>query len=171
MYWFPFPNGHQFAVKNSAGDSLVFSKVDNYIWHTSGYTTDTGCGCSDRSGQLLTVGNDSIWFNTEMNYIENNLPQRIETIGLVWQGRRTVFTEGERTDKDSLHIQNLVVNDIRKYDLPASTDSLAPRTIYTGLHAGLLRIVLQNGNVWEASTPIVCAVAVSDFNYNEGWCD
>jgi hypothetical protein len=170
-YWFPFPVGSQTVFKNASGDSILFSKGDNYIWHTSGYTTDTGCGCNDRSGQLHTAGNDSIWFNTEMSYIEDNIPQRIETIGLVWQGRKAVFTEQARSASDSLHIGNIIINDIRKYELPQTSDSLEPRTIYTGRDAGLLRVVLQNGNTWQIYNPISGTVAVNDFTYGEGWCD
>jgi hypothetical protein len=170
-YWFPSAIGAQSTFHKLTGDSIIFTKADNYIWHTSGYTTDTGCGCNDRSGQLHTAGNDSIWFNTESSYIENNTPQRIETIGVVFSGHKSVFTELNRTSVDTLLVAEQVIHDIRKYEIITSADMLAPRVIYTGKNRGLLKVVLQNGTVWIADQVATNIVSKQDFTYNEGWCD
>jgi hypothetical protein len=170
-FWFPDPVGSQFMFKGSSGDSIVFLKLDNYIWHTTGYTTDTGCGCNDRSGQLLTAGNDSLWFNTEMSYIENNIPQRYETIGVVLNGHKSVFTTTELLSIDSIQIGGQVFSNIKKYELEATSDSLAPKMIILGQDKGILRIVLQNGMLLESNPINASSVRISDFNYSEGWCD
>jgi hypothetical protein len=171
VFWFPKPIGSQYVFKNASGDSVLFTKADNYIWHTTGYTTDTGCGCNDQSGQLLTAGNDSIWFNTEMRYIEDNLPQRIETIGVVLNGRKAIFTEADRTSQDTLYVHEDMLYNTRKYARAAAGDALTPVTIFLAENNGLVRIVFQNGQMMELASPPNLFVTVNDFLYGEGWCD
>src|SRR5690242_7577964 len=63
LKFFPGKLNDSISFVNDAGDTLHFILRDKRIFHTTQYTSDTGCGCEDEVKALYVHQNDSIWID------------------------------------------------------------------------------------------------------------
>ena len=72
LKWYAGNVGDLITLSNKENLTKEFVIRDKFILHTKKYTSDTGCGCRDIWGLLLSTEKDTIIMNSESVYVENN---------------------------------------------------------------------------------------------------
>jgi hypothetical protein len=169
-FWFPSQLGDTIRFANAADSVKEFVIRDMYINHQTKYTSDTGCGCADRSSMLLTSSQDSIWFVSTLNYIEDQTGNRYEDLVFVINGQQSAFYETHRSQITTTTIDTTTINDLRFYQRDYS-ESTRIKKIFTSRNLGLVQFETVGGEIWtNTNMSNTISQNRNNFNYNETTC-
>lgn len=170
-YWFPLNIGDSVSFTNSSNLQKTFIVKDKYISHRTKYISDTGCGCYDLTEMLLISGNDSIWFNNHLVYIEDREGTYREDMFFVIDGVQSGFYETHRTIIDSYEIDSISFNNVERFDYDYS-ESENIVSVYRVKNLGIIRFIKKNGEVWTNDNLTEFKEnTIDSFNYSENTCE
>lgn len=172
-YWFPLNVGDSVVFVNSSTNiRKKYIIVNKRISHRTKYTSDTGCGCFDNSGMLLISGTDSLWFNNELKYVENNEGNYYEDIIFVIKGKKSGFYETSRTKLDNYTLNSVSFSDVEFFECKNCTVDLSVKKLYRVKRMGIISFELVNGEVWMNENLTKTGLTTKDsFEYSENICD
>jgi hypothetical protein len=172
-YWFPLNVGDSVVFVNvSANIRKKFLVQDKRIAHTTKYKSDTGCGCFDYSGMLLTSGSDSLWFKNELKYIENKEGNYYEDIFFVINGSKSGFYETQRTILANYTVNGVNFSDVEFFSCANCQIALDVKKIYRVKNLGIISYELVNGEVWTNENLTKTGQTSKDsFTYLEETCE
>jgi hypothetical protein len=171
-YWFPSQVGETVIFVNGKNIEKTYTVTDKYISHTTNYTTDTGCACRDMSGMLLINVNDSIWFNNQLIYQENQEEKYYEDIFLIIDGKQSGFYETSKKQLDSYSVGTTVFSDIELFECPECEVDLSVKKLYRVKNLGIVQMELVNGEIWvNKNLSDYRTIEKESFEYNEYACD
>lgn len=146
LYWFP-KRIQEEVVFNSGNKQITFQVSDQFIYHTTDYVSDTGCSCYDQTAQLITNGQDSIWYEHISVYQEGN---NAETSGVVvisiGENHASFYTD-ESEEIEELEISENIVNDIISF----SNSELFVNRVLLARNIGIIQIEFADGTKWTNS--------------------
>jgi hypothetical protein len=170
-YWFPQQLGDTISFVNGANVTKKFVVADKYINHRKQYVSDTGCGCNDVSSLLLTSENDSLWFRSELKYIEDQPGNRYEDVVFVLNGVQSTFYETHRNNEAQHVLDTLTFMDVRRYDQPY-TEVAKVKQVFTARNLGIISFELVSGELWVNShLNSFNVIEQSSFDYSENVCE
>jgi hypothetical protein len=171
-YWFPLQVGETVTFVNDKNGEKTYTVIDKYISHTTNYITDTGCACKDMSGMLLIDGNDSIWFNNQLIYQENQEEKYYEDIFFVIDGKQSGFYETSKKQLEKYSIGTVDFSEIELFECPECTVDLSIKKLYRVKNLGIVRLELVNGEVWtNKNLSGYKTISQESFDYKEYVCD
>lgn len=172
-YWFPLNVGDSVVFVNSSTRiRKKYTIVDKRISHRTKYTSDTGCGCLDNSGMLLTSGSDSLWFNNELKYVEDNEGNYYEDIIFVINGKQSGFYETSRIKLDNYTLNSVNFSDVEVFECKDCKVDLSVKKLYRVKNLGIVSFELVNGEVWFNENLTKTSITIIDsFEYSENTCD
>jgi hypothetical protein len=172
-YWFPLNVGDSVVFVNSSSNiRKKYTIVDKRISHRTKYTSDTGCGCLDNSGMLLTSGTDSLWFNNELRYVEDNEGNYYEDIIFVINGKQSGFYETSRTKLNDYILNSVNFLDVEFFECKDCNVDLSVKKLYRVKNLGIISFELVNGEVWINENLTKTGLTTMDsFEYSENSCD
>ncbi|MCB9426311.1 MAG: hypothetical protein H6584_04705 [Flavobacteriales bacterium] len=172
MQWFPEQTGETVRFTNTSNQTKDFTVVDKFIAHRTSYVSDTGCGCRDLSGMLLTTSDKgSIWFNDRNNYIYDKPDKIQENVFIVINDVQSGFYEIHKTKLDQHTINDVIINDVERFDF-AYTDDTKVKRLYRAKSIGVIQFELVNGEVWTNEKLVPTKTQeLSSFKYSEDTCN
>lgn len=172
-YWFPLNVGDSVVFVNSSTSiRKKYTIVAKQIFHRAKYTSDTGCGCLDNSVMLLTSDTDSLWFNNELRYVEDNEGNYYEDIIFVINGKQSGFYETSRTKLDSYTLNSVNFSDIEFFECKDCKEDLSVKKLYRVKNLGIISFELVNGEVWINENLTKTGLTTKDtFEYSENTCN
>jgi hypothetical protein len=169
-YWFPKDLGDSVTFVNDTGATKTYHVADKYISHTTHYTSDTGCGCGDASSMLLISANDSMWFRSDLKYIEDQAGNRYEDVVFVNNGVQSLFFETYRTSVATYSLDTLTFNDARVYQHDY-TEANKVHRVTSARNLGIVQFEMTNGMKWTNSNLNSFSTnTIDSFAYSEGIC-
>ncbi len=171
-YWFPLNLGDSVVFLDSSKNvRKKYTIVDKGISHITKYTSDTGCGCLDVSKMLLTSGNDSIWFNNELKYVEDNEGKYYEDIVFVINGEQSVFYETSKKHLDTYNIDSISFSDVECFECKSCQADFDVKKFYRVRNLGIISIEFVNGEIWiNENLTKTNIITKESFNYLERTC-
>ena len=172
-YWFPLNVSDSVVFVNSTTNvRKKYIIVDKHISHRTKYTSDTGCGCLDNSGMLLTCGTDSLWFNNKLKYIEDKEGNYYEDIIFVINGKQSGFYETSKTKLDTYTSNSITFSDVEFFECKDCKVDLSVKKLYRVKNLGIISFELVNGEVWINENLTKTGLTTKDsFEYSENTCD
>lgn len=172
-YWFPLNVGDSVVfINTSTSIRKKYTIIDKRISHRTKYTSDTGCGCLDNSGMLLTSGSDSLWFNNELKYVEDNEGNYYEDIIFVINGKQSGFYETSRTILDNYALNSVNFSDVEFFECTDCKVDLSVKKLYRVKNLGIISFELVNGEVWiNENLTKTGQTTIDSFEYSENTCD
>ncbi len=172
-YWFPLNVGDSVVFVNSTTSiRKKYTILDKRISHRTKYTSDAGCGCLDKSGMLLTSGSDSLWFNNELKYVEDNEGNYYEDIIFVINGKQSGFYETSRTKLDNYTLNSVNFSDVEFFECKDCKVELSVKKLYRVKNIGIISFELVNGEYWINENFTKTGLTTKDsFEYSENTCD
>lgn len=172
-YWFPLHDEDSVVFINSSTNARKkYTVVDKRISHRTKYTSDTGCGCLDYSGMLLTSGTDSLWFSNELRYVEDKEGNYYEDIVFVINGKKSGFYETSRTHLDTYTLNSISFSDVEFFECKECEVDLSVKKLYRVKNIGIISFELFNGEVWINENLTKTGITTMDsFEYTENTCD
>lgn len=147
-FWFPEYVGDTVFFENSNNDILEFVIIDKSITHVTVYTENSGCGCSDISGFLMTNGNDSIWMINRVKYIYDNDPNIYEDVVFTFDGVQSVFNETIDTVLQEYSIGDFLFTNVKKFEYNYEGENKI-KTVYFAQGFGIIRFEMVSGEIWN----------------------
>lgn len=170
-YWFPETAGDSVVFVNSTNERKKFIVADKSIYHRPEYTSDTGCGCLEVSGMLLTSGTDSVWFKKEIRYVTDQQKDSTEDVVFVFDDVQSVFYETHRVLLDTYSIGSHSFSDVKKFEY-TYTDEAKVKQVYLVKNLGIIRFEMVGGEVWTNANLTTYKTASQDtFTYSEVACE
>ncbi len=172
-YWFPLQVGDSVVFINSTTHvGKKYTVVDKQISHRTKYVSDTGCGCLDYSGMLLTSGTDSLWFSDELRYVEEDEGNYYEDIFFVINGVQSGFYETYKTHLASYTLNSITFADVEFFEYTAWKEGLCVKKLYRAKDLGIISFELVNGEIWINGNLTKTGKTTQDsFAYSENTCD
>ena len=172
-YWFPLHVEDSVVFINSATNvRKKYMVVDKHIFHRTRYVSDTGCGCLDYSGMLLTSGMDSLWFYNELRYIEDNEGSYYEDIVFVINGKQSGFCETSKTKLDTYTLNSIKFSDVEFFECEDCEVDLSVKKLYRVRNIGIVLFELVNGEVWiNENLTKTGLTTIDSFDYSENTCE
>jgi hypothetical protein len=171
LYWFPVAVGDSVVFITSDNMRMTFHTLRMKIWHTTRYTSDTGCKCEDESSMLLTNGHDSICFVSYGNYIYDEKATEIEDVMVKYSRMDSYFNEKDRTYLSSYTIDNQTFQNVKVFEKVSGIEGNI-RKIFMAKNVGIIRIEIAEGSVWTISdlNPNK-TLSIDAFELNEQECE
>jgi hypothetical protein len=171
-YWFPTQVGETVIFVNDKNREEVYTVMDKYISHTTNYITDTGCACRDRTGMLLINGNDSIWFNNQLIYQENQEEKYYEDIFFIIAGKQSGFYETSKKHLESYSIGTVDFLDVELFECSECEANWSVKKLYRVKNLGIVQLEFVNGEIWvNKNLSDYKAIDKESFEYKEYVCD
>lgn len=172
-YWFPLYVGDSVVFINpSTNARKKYIVVNKYISHRTEYISDTGCGCLDVSGMLLTSGSDSLWFKNELRYVEDQKGNYYEDIIFVIKNKKSGFFETERTKLNTYSLDSINFTDVELFECKDCKENLKVKKMYRVRNLGIISFELVNGEVWiNENLSKIGLTTMDSFEYSENTCE
>jgi hypothetical protein len=172
VYWFPFPEEETVTFVNHKNIEKTYIIVENYISHTTKYTSDMGCACNDRSAMLLIHENDSIWFANQLISQEHQNEKYYEDIVFVIDGVRSGFYETAKSHLETYSIDTITFSDVEVFECPKCDIDLSVKKLYRVKNLGVIQFELVDGEVWfNKNLSDYRNITQEQFRYYEYECD
>lgn len=172
-YWFPLPTGDSVVFINTTTNTRKkYTVANKQITHRTKYTSDTGCGCFDNSKMLLTSGSDSLWFNNELKYVENNEGNYYEDIFFVINDKQSGFYETSKTHLDTYTLDSTTFSDVEFFECKECVIDLSVKKLYRAKNYGVISFELVNGEIWINENLTTSGISTTNsFDYSEDTCE
>lgn len=162
------------------GDTVTFKKPDDnlakfvikekYLVHRTGYTSDTGCGCHDTWGLLMTSGTDTISLFNGVTYVEDNDANKYNKLFVKIDEKLSVFITEDISTVD-LSIDTIDFANVIKYNYEFP-DNLNFNTVYMAKNYGIIQMKRQNGEIWtNVNLTDELNTNINTFDYSENTCE
>jgi hypothetical protein len=170
-FWNSSNEGEKIVFTNSLNQRKELVVADKTITHRTKYVSDTGCGCYDFSGMLMTNGSDSIWFKNELQYIENQIGENYTDIVFSIEGQQSLFYEVHSKNLPTYIIDSITFKNVLKLEYDYNK-RLNVKAFYLVKNLGIIRFEMVNGEVWtNENLTEFRKNTIEDFNYTENICD
>jgi hypothetical protein len=149
-YWFNSNNGDSVIFTSQSNMELAFIVGDKWIEHRTQYTSDTGCGCLDLSGMILSNESDTITLINQLTYVEDNNGTRYETLILTINGGSNEFHETSIITLPTYSIEDASFSNVKKFE-KAETENPNIQSLYLAENLGIIQIEMMDGTTWTNS--------------------
>ncbi len=171
LYWFSGGVGDSVIFTNATNRRIAFRIMDKSSQHTKRYTSETGCGCNDWSGMLLTDGVDSMWFYSSVKYAENQEGKQYEDVYIILHHEQSYFNETTRENLANYSIDTFEFSNIKKFEYSYTKPSQI-KSVYMVKDLGVVQFKTAGGEVWTNTNLSTYAPnTINSFSYSENICD
>lgn len=171
LKWFAGKIGDTITFVKPDNTSISFIVNDKYILHRTKYISDTGCGCHDMWGILLTSNSDTISMYSQSKYVYDNKANRYDRLYVEIDKELASFTTENKSIIDDFEIDTVKFEKVIKFEFNHIKEKQFKR-VYIAENIGIIQMERVNGEVWKNKD--LTKVLNTDFNsfiYEETTCD
>ena len=171
LKWFPGNIGDALTLTNETGETIDFIIRDKYILHRTKYISDTGCGCHDRWGILMSAGNDTISMYSDSKYIEKNTADRYDSFFVRYNNKWSAFYTENKSIATNYSIYNVTFDQVLIFDY-SQTQNNQLKKVVIAPEIGVAELIDANGNIWRnKDLETKLNINISSFDYSENTCE
>ncbi len=171
LKWFAGNVGDILTLKNETDDSINFVIRDKYILHRTSYISDTGCGCHDRWGILLTAGNDTINMYSDSKYVEKQTANRYDNFYIKYNNTLSGFITEDKQIEINYSIDNVVFEQVLIFSYSHTEDNQFKKIVIAP-EIGVAQLTDSKGNIWtNKNLETKLNVEWNSFDYSENTCE
>lgn len=169
-YWFPNAVGDSVVFVNEREFTQTFKIADKSIVHTTKYTDNTGCTCSDVAGILLSNANDSIYFINNYAYTNNNPATKYEDVVFSLGDRKSYFFETQKTTLTTYTIGDKSFTDVVKFENELTQTGYI-KSLFLVRNLGIVQFITTDGAVWtNANLTSFSQNSIDKFKFRNTTC-
>ena len=171
LKWFAGSADDVITFSNKENETKEFKIVKKYIDHRIKYISDTGCGCHDWWGVLLSAGNDTIDMYSHSRYVETNPAAKYDYFIIKYNNKLSVFTSENKSIVANYTIENKMFAQVLIIEY-SHTETNQFKKIVIAPEIGIIELTETNGNVWKKiDIETKLKIDLSSFEYRETTCD
>ena len=173
LRWFPGKIADTITFYKQDNTIVKFEISDKYILHMKQYISDTGCGCFDRWGILLTNKKDTISMFSDAKYVYNNKPNRYDKFYIKTNNILSGFITEDKDTLEFISINGNKIYNITKFRYD-HTDSLKFKSVYIAKDIGIVKLERVNGEIWinkDLMKKDTSYTNISSFDFSEQYCN
>ena len=171
LKWYPGNVGNVISLSNKDNETKEFIIKDKYIIHTKKYTSDTGCGCHDIWGILLSTSNDTIIMNSESVYVENNKAKKYDYFFIKNNNKGSGFINEDKSIVTNYSIGNITFSQVLIFEY-SHTENNQFKKIVIAPEIGVVELTETNGNIWKnMNLETKLNIDIVSFEYSEKTCE
>ncbi len=120
---------------------------------------------------LLINNGDSIWFNNELRYVENQEGNYYEDLFFVIDGVMSGFYETYKSDTDTYSIDDNLFTDVECFENDWCKDGVCVKKVCRVKGLGIIQFELGSGEIWtNENLTKYGSMTIQDFKYSENTC-
>lgn len=171
LKWFSGKKGEILTFNKSDGTTVSFNIVDKYIFHRTKYISDTGCGCHDMWGMMMTNENDTISMYSQAKYVEDNDANLYDNLYIKIDGELSGFITEDKLLVPEFSIDTLNFNNIIKFSFNHNGNKKF-NTIYIAPEIGIIQMNRNDGEIWiNQNLTEIQSTSFDSFEYSENTCE
>ena len=171
LKWYAGNVGDTITLSNKTSDTIKFVIRDKYLIHRKKYVSDTGCGCFDRWGILLSVDKDTISMYSDSKYVENNSANRYDCFYIKYNDILSGFITEDKMIVENYAIENKIFAQVLIFEY-AHTEKNQFKKIVIAPEIGIIELIATNGDVWRnTDLETKLNIDISSFEYSENICE
>jgi hypothetical protein len=171
LKWYAGNVGDTLTLSNKKHEIRKIVIIDKYLSHRKKYVSDTGCGCYDIWGMVLTNGSDTIIMNGESVYVEKNEAKRYDGFYIQYNNTVSGFIEEDKSIAINYVIDSITFAQVKIFAY-SYTGNNQFRKIVIAPDTGIVELIETNGNVWKnVNLTTKLSIDISSFEYSENTCE
>jgi hypothetical protein len=170
LRWYAGNIGDTITLSNGDIETKKFVIRDKYLLHRTKYVSDTGCGCHDRWGMLLSADKDTISMFSDSQYVEKNAANRYDSFYLVYNGKLSGFITEDKSIITNYSIENKIFAQVIIFEYSHSENNQFKKIIIAP-EIGVIELFATNGEIWRnVDLETKLNIDISSFIYSENTC-
>ena len=171
LKWFAGNVGDVITLSTNGNETKKFIIEDKYIIHTKKYTSDSGCGCHDIWGIVLSSANDTIIMNGESVYVEKNTARKYNSFFIKYNNKASGFIDEDKSIVTNYTLNNITFAQVLIFKY-SHTENNQFKKIAIAPELGVVELTETNGNIWH-NTDLATKlnINISSFEYSERTCE
>ena len=171
LKWYAGNVGDVLTFSNNESKTKQFVIKDKYLFHVTKYISDTGCGCHDGWGILLSAENDSISMYSQSKYVENKSANRYDSFYIRANGKLSGFITEDKSIVTNYTIENKTFAQVMVFEY-SHTESNQFKKIVIAPEIGIIELIETNGTVWRnVDLETKLNIDKDSFEYSENTCE
>jgi len=171
LKWYAGNVGDVITLSTEDKETKKFVVEDKYIMHTKKYTSDTGCGCQDIWGIVLSSDNDTIIINGESAYVENDAAKKYNSFFIKHNNKASGFIDEDKSIVTNYTIDNITFAQVLIFEY-SYTENNQFKKIVIAPELGVVELTETNGTVWKnTDLETKLNIDITSFEYSEQTCE
>jgi len=171
LKWYPGTVGEVIILSNKDNETKEFIVEDKYIIHTQKYTSDTGCGCHDIWGMVLSTSTDTIVMNSESIYIEDHAAKKYDYFHIKYKNKLSGFINEDKSIVTNFTMDSITFHQVMIFEY-SHTETNQFKKVVIAPEIGVVELTETNGNVWRnTDLKTKLNTNMNSFEYSEKICE
>lgn len=171
LNWYAGNIGDTISFVNANNQTMNFTVKDKYILHRTKYISDTGCGCHDMWGILLTSNTDTISMYSHAKYVYDNKANRYDRLNVEIDRELASFITEDKSIIGGFEIDTVKFEKVIKFEYNHIKEKQF-KCVYIAENIGIIQMERVNGEIWRNKN--LTKLLNSDFDsfiYEETTCE
>jgi len=171
LKWYAGNVGDVITLSNKDNETKEFIIKDKYIHHRIKYISDTGCGCHDWWGMLLSTGNDTINMYSHSRYVYDKPATKYDYFYIKYNNKLSGFVTEDKLIETNYTIENKTFAQVLIFEYSHSENNQFIKVVIAP-EIGIVELTETNGNVWKnIDLETVLSIDMNSFEYSETTCE
>ena len=171
LKWYAGNVGDVITLSNQKNETKEFIIRDKYLFHVTKYISDTGCGCHDGWGILLSTDIDSISMYSQSKYVENKPANRYDNFYIKYNDKISGFITKDKSIMSNYIVENKMFTQVMVFEY-SYTENNEFKKIVIAPEIGVIELTETNGNVWiNTDLEKKMSIDINTFEYSESTCE